>query len=252
LYRGIALCYFFIIMTNTGYRKEKKERYSMRLILISCAFFITALVTHAQNNIETEEEIPPTEDLMREHGALNRVLLIYEALIKRVKQEKKLSLKALSSLRSAVGIIREFIENYHEKLEETYIFPLFEKAHKQVKLVRTLRKQHQSGRAITSRLEKLIAPERILSYRDTKAIARLLRKFITMYRPHEAREDTVLFPNVRSLISPEAFKKLGELFEKKEQELFGQNGFESIVTKIATIERELGIYNLEQFTPNLV
>ena len=32
---------------------------------------------------EKEEEIPPTEDLMREHGVLNRILLIYEEIIKR-------------------------------------------------------------------------------------------------------------------------------------------------------------------------
>lgn len=43
--------------------------------------------------------------------------------------------------------------------------------------------------------------------------------------------------------------RLGEQFEKREQELFGQDGFEKIVEEIAGIERKLGTYELSQFTP---
>jgi hypothetical protein len=34
------------------------------------------------------EEIPPTEDLMREHGVLKRILLIYEDVILRLHGQK--------------------------------------------------------------------------------------------------------------------------------------------------------------------
>jgi hypothetical protein len=36
-----------------------------------------------------------------------------------------------------------------------------------------------------------------------------------MYRPHEAREDTVLFPALREIVSEQEFGALGEDFEKK-------------------------------------
>ena len=42
--------------------------------------------------------------------------------------------------------MRKFVEDYHEKLEENFIFPEFEKKKKLVDLVKVLREQHQAGR----------------------------------------------------------------------------------------------------------
>jgi hypothetical protein len=70
-----------------------------------------------------------------------------------------------------------------------------------------------------------------------------------MYVPHSAREDTVIFPAFRDLVSPEEFKQLGELFEDIEEQKFGKNGFQRIVDHIARIEQSLGIYDLSQYTP---
>jgi hypothetical protein len=69
-----------------------------------------------------------------------------------------------------------------------------------------------------------------------------------MYRPHAAREDTVLFPALRSIVSPHEFDALGGAFEDKEHELFGQDGFEGVVARVAEFERKLGIGDLESFT----
>lgn len=41
----------------------------------------------------------------------------------------------------------------------------------------------------------------------------------------------------------------GEDFEKKEHELFGDDGFEKMVDRVAQLERAVGIYDLNQFTP---
>jgi len=72
-----------------------------------------------------------------------------------------------------------------------------------------------------------------------------------MYRPHAAREDTVLFPAFRSVVSSKEFDALGEEFEDREQELFGKKGFVNMVNAVAEIEKKLGIYELAQFTPEL-
>lgn len=70
-----------------------------------------------------------------------------------------------------------------------------------------------------------------------------------MYEPHEAREDTVLFPALHKIVTPHEFGALGEDFEKKEHELFGEDGFEQMIDKVASVEKQLGIYDLAQFTP---
>lgn len=71
-----------------------------------------------------------------------------------------------------------------------------------------------------------------------------------MYRPHEAREGTVLFPALRTVISPKELEDLGERFEEKEHALFGKEGFEGVVVQVGAIEEELGIGNLASFTPS--
>jgi hypothetical protein len=57
-----------------------------------------------------------------------------------------------------------------------------------------------------------------------------------------------LFPALRSVVSPHEFDALGEEFESKERELFGEEGFESVVDRVAGLERMLGIYDLADFT----
>ena len=73
--------------------------------------------------------------------------------------------------------------------------------------------------------------------------------FIRMYRPHAAREDTILFPALRSIVSAKEFDSLGDEFEEIEEKLFGERGFEKIVAQVAKLEKTLGIYELAQFTP---
>jgi hypothetical protein len=43
---------------------------------------------------------------------------------------------------------------------------------------------------------------------------------------------------------------MSEDFEKKEHELFGEDGFEKMAHRIATLEQTIGINDLAQFTPD--
>ena len=182
---------------------------------------------------------------MREHGLLDRVLLIYEKIIRKIDRDNIVPLEALSE---SVQIIKSYIEDYHQKLEEKYVFPLFEKRKKEVELIKILRKQHHKGREITAELKKLSQFKDSKNARINKRIKDLLQEFITMYRPHTAREDTVLFPQIRSLVSEKKFKELSRTFDEIEERLFGENGFEKMVKKVTAIEKSLDIYNLEQFS----
>ncbi|MGA8689464.1 MAG: hypothetical protein WB662_06030, partial [Methyloceanibacter sp.] len=53
------------------------------------------------------------------------------------------------SQRAWAKIVREFIEDYHEKQEEDYVFPRFKKAGKMDLLIGILLNQHQAGRRVT-------------------------------------------------------------------------------------------------------
>ena len=183
---------------------------------------------------------------MREHGILKRVLLVYEEAIRRIDTNQDLD---PDTVRDAATIIRTFIEDYHEKLEEDYLFPLFEKAGRLTDLTNVLRAQHQAGRRLTEQITQSATRQGLKDPQSAAVVKHAMQQFVRMYEPHEAREDTVLFPALRTVVSKHEFGALGEDFEKKEHQLFGEEGFEKMVNRAAAIEKALGIYDLAQFTP---
>ncbi len=187
-----------------------------------------------------DAEVTPGEDLMQEHGVLERVLLVYGEVIRRIERGESVDPMLISS---AAGIVRHFVEDYHEKNEEQFIFPRLESAKREVQTVTTLRLQHQRGRDLTDEILRLTKT----GVNDQVAV--LLRKFERMYRPHAAREDTVVFPAFRSVVGRSEYAELGERFEDDEHKRLGDHGFEDTVAEVARIETALGIFDLAAFTP---
>jgi hypothetical protein len=46
-------------------------------------------------------------------------------------------------------------------------------------------------------------------------------------------------------------KDLGEQFEKQEDKVLGKEGFERTMEQVAVLEKQLGIHDLDKFTPKL-
>jgi hemerythrin-like domain-containing protein len=195
---------------------------------------------------EGEEGVTATEDLMREHGVLERILLIYEEGIRRIEAHDAL---LPEDLFGAAMIVRAFVEDYHEKQEESDVFPRLEKASRLAPLTAILRAQHKAGRNLTDGILKRLQPEPFNVPESRRELAALMRSFARMYRPHYAREDTVVFPALRAVTPPEEFAKLADRFEDRERETLGPEGFEKAVASVAQIEEAMGIADLAQFTP---
>jgi hemerythrin-like domain-containing protein len=184
-------------------------------------------------------EVTPTEDLMREHGVLERVLLIYEEVSRRIGRSSPVPTEAVSS---TADIVHRFIEQYHERLEEEQVFPRLEKARKLADVTRVLREQHAAGRVLTGRILETARG-------STESVVEPMAAFIRMYRPHAAREDTDVFPAFHGLFEEKEFRALGDRFEEQEHKLLGSKGFEGVLVEVAQIEKSLGINDLAQFTP---
>lgn len=168
-----------------------------------------------------EEGVTAPEDLMQEHGVLHRCLLIYEEGIRRVQAQEAVTPQVFHQ---TADLVRRFVEAYHEQNEEKYIFPVFQKASKLTDLVATLLTQHQAGRAVTAEILCLSQPG---SFADTENQGKLVaacQRFIRMYRPHEAREDTVLFPALRTILPPKQVEALGAAHGKGRTQRVGRQG----------------------------
>jgi hemerythrin-like domain-containing protein len=205
-------------------------------------------LNRADNKDKPEEEVGATEDLMREHGVLNRVLLIYEEGLRRLRAKEEVTPEVFHK---CATLVRKFVEDYHERLEERFIFPEFDKAKNLTDLVKVLKEQHEAGRKVTDVILRHATGDQFGKADARQELVSATRAFIRMYRPHEAREDTVLFPAFRKIVTAKQLKELGEQFEKEEDRLFGDEGFEKTVDQVAAIEKQLGIYDLARFTPKL-
>jgi hemerythrin-like domain-containing protein len=172
---------------------------------------------------ESEEDVGATEDLMREHGVIRRVLVVYRETATRLRA--KAGSVPVDALQKAAKLIRTFGEDYHEKqLEEAHIFPALKNA----------------GGAAAAHIDTLIA-QHPMGAAIAEPLARTLESFARMYEEHAALEDTVVFPAWKKALSPKQLDEMGDLFEDIEHKTFGKDGFDDAVEQIAAIEKSLGI-----------
>lgn len=194
-----------------------------------------------------QKEVGAVEDLMREHGVLRRVLLVYTESIPRLRADPA-SLPA-AAIAGAAKLFRSFGEDYHErKLEEAHIFPAVARAGgTAAAYVPVLEAQHRRGREITDYI-LAVTGQGAIGATHAEPLARAFETFVLMYRNHAAREDTVVFPAWKTALSARQVHEMGEEFEDIERRMFGRDGFEHAVAEVARIEQTLGFTDLARFT----
>ena len=197
------------------------------------------LATSAAPAGDKGDDVSATEDLMREHGVIRRVLIVYREAATRLRS--KPALVPPDALQGAAKLMRTFAEDYHEKqLEEAYIFPAVRKAGGLlVTTVDTLIAQHQRGREVTEYI--LAATQRAIGAQTAEPLARTLEAFARMYEEHAAVEDTIVFPAWKKVLSPKELDEMGDRFEDIEHKTFGKDGFDDAVGQVAAIEKLMGI-----------
>jgi hemerythrin-like domain-containing protein len=228
---------------------------------VGAAFFLaacsnlpanTANANTAEKKDEDKEsekiEVTAVEDLMREHGILRRALLVYsEAALRLRKNAADIS---PAELQRTAKLFRAFGEEYHEKkLEEAFIFPRIKErgAGEAAKYPDILVAQHDRGREITDYIISITGGAKISA--EAAGFADTLDSFVRMYQHHAAREDTIVFPAWKGLLSPEEYDDLNDKFEDIEHEQFGEDGFEDAEKQMSEIEKSLGIDDISKFTP---
>ncbi len=191
------------------------------------------------------KQVTPAEDLMFEHGVIERLLLIYDEAARRIESDQQMRGRAI---RDAARILRDFSERYHEKLEEQYVFPRLEQAGRDVGLTRILRQQHIAGGQITAMLLEMSEVDMLA---DSQRVARALRSFSRMYLAHIAHENAVAFRTFHELVAPPKYAALGAEFAEREKSLFGEDGFRTIAAQVSDIEKDLDIASLDHFTSRM-
>jgi hemerythrin-like domain-containing protein len=191
------------------------------------------------------EDVSATEDLMREHGVLRRILVVYREAARELRHETaKLDAAALAD---AAELFRAFGEDYHEtKLEEAHVFPRVKKAGGDAAdMIDTLIAQHRRGREINAFVTAQCKGGRVA---DGARLADALEHFARMYEIHAAMEDTVVFQAWKKVLSEKEMERASDLFEDIEKQQFKGDGFDMGVDRIAGIEKRLGFVGLGRYT----
>jgi len=192
----------------------------------------------------TEGGITATERLMRDSGLLLRLLAIYEAGGRRLGGGEDIEPIIFTQ---AAETMRDFVHDYHEKQEETQVFPRFKKAGRMVELIDVMQAQHASGQRLTARILEL-APKSATK-NERQAMIEAMQAASVLYRPHVARELTDVWPTLRTLLTPNEFDELSATLEKDETEKLGKDGFDKVAKKVEALEKRIGINDISQFNP---
>jgi hemerythrin-like domain-containing protein len=233
--------------------QEPSERRGLdrrALIGVGAGLVLGAGATQAANALtttstasETPEPASAGEALMTEHGVLKRLMLVYQTASDQLANGKTPPAQAIAE---TAELISDYVEGFHEGLEEAYIFPRVQTVHPT--LVHTLLVQHDRGRHLTSAISYL-AGQNLEQANARTALHRYLDLFINMYARHEAWEDTVIFPAIRAVSTPQTLTQLATRFAELEEHHYGTGSLNKILTRVSNIEHQLGIADINTFTP---
>jgi len=171
------------------------------------------------------------KDFMFEHSILDRIMLLFEKII---KSNKNISSKYIKTL---ITIIKVLIEHHHEKMEEKYVFPMIT-THENKKIVDRLIYEHKLSKQITNKIIKYSMNDEIYN-KNLNLIKKLLIYFIRMYRYHESYENIQIYPEFERNITKQEYNKINDLVEENEKMILGKINISDIINVIIKIEKIL-------------
>jgi len=201
------------------------------------------------SNSKPEAETGTAIELLdRQHGVLCRAISILEEI--RGGMDARMDLPP-EIIQGTIETMRRIIVDYHQKLEEKYIYTAFDSAKKMGGLIGILREQHDAGSQLTGVLGQLAAGFSVKDLERRRTLGSAIHQFSRMYRAHADREDTLLFPVLRQVVSPAVYEEMSGAIRKDEALFLGSNGFDEAIQKLASYEEILGIGDLAAFTPQV-
>jgi hemerythrin-like domain-containing protein len=158
------------------------------------------------------------EDLSHEHELIRRMISVMEALIVDLRSGTP---GIADDLKEAIRFVRGFADKCHHGKEERLLFPLIASKNQTVANmpVRILTSEHDAGRTLIKDLEDAVTAMEAGDERASARAAQALTLYTRMLRKHIDKEEDVVFPLARTLITAEEADLLAEQFGAIEEEM---------------------------------
>jgi len=180
----------------------------------------------------------PAEGLMLEHALAERLLLIYEENMRRLRAQEAV---AARTILDAAHLLRRVVEDYHQQSEEASVFPHFENHAELGPLVKTLRGQHTTLRKLTDTVLDDCVPSRFATEAGRRALLEACAAYTRMSRVHMAFETTQVFAALDKTLPEKTIGEIAEQIQGRRTQALGDEGLGGILTQIGRLERELRI-----------
>ncbi|MFX1250788.1 MAG: hemerythrin domain-containing protein [Promethearchaeota archaeon] len=162
----------------------------------------------------------PTEELMKEHEAIQVMLSILEQMCNRLELGERLP---PGKLERVLEFIKLFADKCHHGKEEDLLFPAMIKAgfSKEGGPIAVMLHEHVIGRNAVKGMD-----EALVKYKQSKdtipeGFIENARTYIRLLRQHIDKEDHILYPMANQHLSLEVQQELLEQFERVEREVIG-------------------------------
>ena len=179
-----------------------------------------------------------TEQLKKEHAAIETMLKILEAVCGRLQTGEKADPAHLSQI---VEFFHVFADGCHHGKEEEIFFPALEMAGipKEGGPIGVMLGEHDRMRGLMRDLAEAVDRHRAGDSKVHAVIVRHASEYATMLRRHIEKENNVLFKMAEMHLSPDEEKELFERFESMETDKIGPGTHQRLHEVLEQLE---GIY----------
>lgn len=178
----------------------------------------------------------PTELLMEEHRAIERMLRIVEEVCRRLEAGQEIPADDLEQI---VEFIQTFADRCHHGKEEDLLFIEMEKAGipRQGGPIGVMLVEHEQGRAHVRAVK-----EAVTAYKagDRSVIPTLVQNalgYVSLLQQHIYKEDNILYQMANMHLSEEQERSLLEGFERVEEERIGPGRHEAFHVLLDRLEQ---------------
>ncbi len=174
-----------------------------------------------------------TDSLEHEHRTIEKILRVTGVLVDELTENRDID---DDILRDLCQFLRVYGHQCHHGKEESYLFPMLERhgVPEEGCPLGALRHEHERSRVLTQELVQASAEYAANRHEGSSALSEVLRNIAQFYPAHIWKEEYLLFPMARKVLSEEDDQRLLKEFKSVESDIYSyaHESYEQLATEL--------------------
>jgi len=174
-----------------------------------------------------------TDGLEQEHRTIEKIVRVTGVLADELAENRDID---DDILRDLCQFLRVYGHQCHHGKEESYLFPMLERhgVPEEGCPLGALRHEHERSRVLTQELVQASAEYAANRHDGSSALSEVLRNIAQFYPAHIWKEEYLLFPMARKVLSEEDDQRLLKEFKSVESDIYSyaHESYEQLATEL--------------------